>query len=175
MVGPPRSGKSHVAEKLCARHGFQLIRVEQAVESYLSQYRWTDGASTALQQLRRGGALSDSIVAEAVHAATYGERAVVQGYVLDGFPVTEKQFGHMDGLGVVMHRVFVLDDGRGRGDDDDDTSEAWLRLRRQRWSTEFVGTPWISERYGNVTAMTGCRHVHYIMIIVTGKFKRPSL
>lgn len=154
VVGAPKSGKSYLAEKLCAQYGFQLIRVEQAVESYLSEYGWTDGAKSAAQQLRRGCALSDAILAEAVNAATYAERAVVQGFVLDGFPVTEKQFGHMDGLGMVMHRVFVLDSNRDHVDDDD-VSEALLRQQRQSWTAGFVGESWITERYGNVTTTKG--------------------
>lgn len=152
VVGVPGVGKSYCAERLCAQYGFQLIRVEQAVESYMSDLAWTDGAKSAARQLRRGDALSDVALTEAMNAAMFAERAVVQGFVLDGYPATAKQFEHMDAIGVIVHRVLIVD---GPPNDDGVSATAWLRHRRRAWVTEFAGESWISERYGNVVAVKG--------------------
>jgi len=151
VVGPPRSGKSRCAQELCFRFGLQLIRIEDAINAYLTEYQWTDVAKTAIGTLRRGDALSDVALSEIVTTATFGGRATTWGYVIDGYPVTEKQFKLLDGAGVMLHAVFVLQENdRLEGSLDDDT--ALLRLRRSAWSKVFPGRPWISARYGNATS-----------------------
>lgn len=152
VVGAPGAGKSYCAERLCAQYGFQLIRVEHAVESYMSELAWTDGAQSAARQLRRGEALSDVALAEAVNAATFAERAVVQGFVLDGYPATAKQFEHMDAMGVIVHRVLIVN---GPPDDGGVPATALLQHRRRVWAAQFAGESWISERYGNAVAVKG--------------------
>ncbi|XP_060851288.1 adenylate kinase 9-like [Rhopalosiphum padi] len=147
VVGPPGSGKSRCAQELCSRYGLQLIRIEDAVDAYLTEYRWTDVAKTAVGTLRRGDALSEDAVAEAVVTATFGGRATTWGYVIDGYPVTEKQFKLLDAAGVILHTVFVLREDGGRPDED----TALWRLRRDTWTEAFVGLQWISDRYGNAS------------------------
>lgn len=154
VVGPPGSGKSHCAQKLCARYGLQLIRIEDAVGALLTQYRWTDVAKTTVGTLRRGDALSEDAVAEAVTTATFSIQATTRGYVIDGYPVTEKQFKLFDAAGVMLHAVFVLrQDGDG-GDGRPEKGAALLRFRRDTWKVAFVGLPWISDRYGNADGFT---------------------
>lgn len=153
VVGPPRSGKSHCAQELCSRYGLQLIRIEDAIDTYLTEYRWTDMAKTAKGTLRRGDALSEEMLAEVVTTAMFDGKATTWGYVIDGYPVTKKQFKLLDGAGVMLHAVFVLqDNGLPEGSLDNDT--ALLRLRRGAWKTAFSGLPWISARYGNATGFT---------------------
>jgi len=150
VVGPPGSGKSRCAQELCFRFGLQLIQIEDAIDAYLKEYQWTDVAKTAIGTLRRGDALSEETLAEVVTTATFGGRATTWGYVIDGYPVTEKQFKLLDCAGVMLHAVFVLQkEGRPEGSLDDDT--ALLRLRRGAWREIFPGLPWISARYGNAT------------------------
>lgn len=151
VVGPPGSGKSRCARNLCDRYGLQLIRIEDVVDEYLKAYRWTDMAKIAIGTLRRGCALSEEAVAEAVTTATFGSRAVVHGFVIDGYPVTEKQFKLVDRAGIMLHAVFVLD-GRPEGSNYD-AHTAMSRFRLDAWNTAFPGLPWISARYGNAT---GC-------------------
>jgi len=108
-------------------------------------------AKTAKGTLRRGDALSEETLAEVVTTATFGAQAITWGYVIDGYPVTKKQFKLLDGAGVMLHAVFVLqDNGLPEGDLDNDT--ALLRLKRDTWKTAFSGLPWISARYGNATS-----------------------
>ncbi|XP_060872308.1 adenylate kinase 9-like [Metopolophium dirhodum] len=150
VVGPPGSGKSRCAQELCFRFGLQLIRIEDAINAYLKEYQWTDVAKAAIGTLRRGDALSEETLAEVVTTATFGGRATTWGYVIDGYPVTEKQFKLLDGTGVMLHAVFVLQkECRPEGSLDDDT--ALLRLRRGAWREVFPGLLWISARYGNAT------------------------
>jgi len=150
VVGPPGSGKSRCAQELCFRFGLQLIQIEDAINAYLKEYQWTDVAKTAIGTLRRGDALSEETLAEVVTTATFGGRATTWGYVIDGYPVTEKQFKLLDCAGVMLHAVFVLQkEGRPEGSLDDDT--ALLQLRRGAWREIFPGLPWISARYGNAT------------------------
>lgn len=153
VVGPPGSGKSRCARELCFRFGLQLIRIEDAINEYLTKYWWTDIAKTAIGTLRRGDALSEEALTEVVTTAMFDGRATTWGYVIDGYPNTEKQFKLLDGAGVMLHAVFVLQEkGRPERNLDDDT--AMLRLRHSAWSEVFPGLPWILARYGNATGFT---------------------
>lgn len=154
VIGPPGSGKSYSARKLSDRYGLELIRIEQVVEDYLKTYWWTDESKSASRQLRSGGALSDTTLVEAVKSAVHTTLAVVQGYVLDGFPNTQAQFELMDGSGIIFHRVFVANmDGPPDGNRND--GPASLSVRRHRaWTEAFVGREWIAKRYGNVTELS---------------------
>lgn len=154
VVGPPVSGKSQTALRLCDRYGLQLVCVERAVESYLAANGWTNDAQTAVTSLYNGGALSDVTLVEAVKMAVQTTRAAVCGYVLDGFPTTERQFRLFDDSGIVLHRVFAIRNGHvldywdgGCGH----VSAALLRYRRRAWNAAFAGLGWISDRYDNVT------------------------
>lgn len=149
VVGPPGSGKSRCVRELCVQYGLQLIRIEDAVDALLTQYRWTDVAKTAVGTLHRGDALSEDAVAEAVTTATFSGQATTRGYVIDGYPVTEKQFKLLDAAGVMLHAVFVLRQDGGGGDGRSEDGAALLRYRRNAWKAAFVGLPWISDRYGN--------------------------
>jgi len=150
VVGPPGSGKSHCAKELCLRYGLQLIQIEDVIDEYLKEYRWTDLAKTAMGTLHRGDALSEEALVEVVTTATFSNRATTWGYVIDGYPVTEKQFKLLDSTGVMLHAVFVLQEG-GIPEESLENDTALLRLRREAWKTEFPGLPWISTRYGNAT------------------------
>lgn len=150
VVGPPGSGKSRCAKELCFLYGLQLIQIEDAVDAYLKEYRWTDVAKTAMGTLRRGDVLSEETLAEVVTTAMFGNQATTWGYVIDGYPMTKKQFKLLDSTGVMLHAVFVLqEDGIPEGSLENDT--ALLRLRRDAWKSAFPGLPWISARYGNAT------------------------
>ncbi|VVC36135.1 P-loop containing nucleoside triphosphate hydrolase [Cinara cedri] len=176
VVGPPVSGKSRTVRVLCDRYGLELVRIEQAVESYLNANGWTDDAQSAVQRLNRGCALMDVTLVEAVKMAVQTTRAAVCGYVLDGFPITENQFKLLDDSGIILHRVFVIqndtlfvgegrDDGHmpyallndalfvGEGRDDVHMPYALLLHRLHAWNVAFVGLEWISDRYGNATAI----------------------
>lgn len=167
VVGAPKSGKSHCARELSARHGFQLIRIEEFAESWLS------GAGRGRpppdsRALRQTNALSDAALIEIVMSGMQTTRAVVQGFVLDGFPSTERQFELLNDTGVILHRVFVLDGSYERcasnnsrcAPDGGRVPDALLRHRHQMWTAAFVGEPWISECYGNAVAdVRDCDHM----------------
>lgn len=155
VVGAPKSGKSHYAQELCTRHGFQLIQIEELAESYVAA---RGRSEPGFLKYFQGGALSDAALMEIVTLGMQTTRAIVQGFVLDGFPTTVKQFELLNESGVMLHRVFVLDGSYRRcsrnnaRDDDGHVSDALLRYKHQTWAAEFAGEPWISECYGNTAA-----------------------
>lgn len=156
VVGPPGTGKSRTAARLCDRYGLQLVRVEQAVDSYLTAAGWTDDARSAVHGLSNGNVLTDFTLVEAVKMAVQTPRAIVSGYVLDGFPTTENQFRLLDNAGIILHRVFVLQNRTvpvGASSDCDHVPVALLQYRRQAWNEAFVGLDWISGRYCNVSTI----------------------
>lgn len=112
VLGPPKSGKSYCAEWLCNRHGFQLIRIEDQVELYLTSYWWTNDVKSSLRKIYRGDVLSDYTLVEIVKSAMQTTRAIVHGFVLDGFPTTEKQFKLLNESGIILHNVFILNESR---------------------------------------------------------------
>lgn len=159
VLGPPNSGKSHCARELCDRYGFQLIQIEKYIKSYLTTYKWIDDVKSSISTLYRGDALSDITLVEIVKWAMQTTRAAVQGFVLDGFPITDRQFQLFDESGIVLHKVFVMDElyqlpKTRQYECCSLISIALLRHKCRMWTDAFVGITWISQRYGNATMVT---------------------
>lgn len=159
ILGAPKSGKTHYARKLCDRYGFQLIQIDEFIESYLTTFEWIDDVKSSMRKLYRGAALSDITLVEIIKWAMQTTRATVQGFVLDGFPITDNQFQLLDESGIVLHKIFVMAEPyKPHEIPEYECSSlvpaALLQHKCQMWTDAFVGATWISQRFGNMTLVT---------------------
>ncbi|XP_050431129.1 adenylate kinase 9-like [Adelges cooleyi] len=159
IVGPPKSGKTYYARRLCAKFGFQLIRIEEAVKTYLKSYHWVEDVKRTQRMLLRGDTLEDSALIEVVKFAMQTTRANIRGFVIDGFPITEKQFELLNKSGIILHKIFVLNRSYRRCLANHKpgirVTEASLRGKYDAWKAAFVGYSWIADTYGNETRVDG--------------------
>lgn len=155
VLGPPKSGKSYYAKKLCAQYGLKIIQIEKVVKSYLTDYRWVDRTKSSIKNLYNGDCLSDVMLMEVVKSAMQSTQAIIQGFVLDGFPTTKKQFELLNDSGIILHRIFILNSSYEKclqnKDRSNDLPASLLSHRYQIWTDLFVSEKWISRNFGNAT------------------------
>lgn len=165
VLGPPKSGKSHYARMLCDHYGFQLIQIKQFVEPYLKAYGWIEKSKWILEKLHRGESLSDTTLIEIVKFAMQTTRSIIQGFVLDGFPTTKKQFKIMNDSGILLHKVFVLNSSyelcmhNNQISSNLQVPKSLFQYRHQTWTNDFVGKSWIFNHYGNMTEVNDFKQI----------------
>ncbi|KAK2575553.1 hypothetical protein KPH14_011271 [Odynerus spinipes] len=86
VVGPPKCGKTTLAERFADTYGLRLVTREKALQRVTNDYSWTELAKLIESHSRDGTAVSNKIMARAVDMYLIHPRATSQGYVLDDFP-----------------------------------------------------------------------------------------
>ena len=91
IVGPPKSGKSTLADWICRKYGCIRISIGSAVRTVLSDNATSALGKRIVEHLSVGDALPDELAMEAVAFVASSPQAQTFGYVLDGFPVSKLQ------------------------------------------------------------------------------------
>ncbi|XP_011700928.1 PREDICTED: adenylate kinase 9-like [Wasmannia auropunctata] len=107
IVGPPKCGKTTLANRFAKTYGMQMITRGKALRHILKHYPWTESARIIENQLRAGQAASIESVARAVEMLAIGPRAATQGYILDDCPSSRKEAEQLAVLGI--QPMLVLD------------------------------------------------------------------
>lgn len=91
IIGPPKSGKSMLAEKISKQYGLLCISRGKAIRDVLNNLSWTKLASKMNSVLIRGEILNYDLLMSAVQTEAIDHRIVTHGFVLDGFPETPSE------------------------------------------------------------------------------------
>ncbi|KAL2741952.1 adenylate kinase 9-like [Vespula maculifrons] len=86
IIGPPKCGKTTLAERFAETYGLKLISVEKALEYVRDNYSWTELAKQIRSHIRDRIAIDNKTMSRIVEMYSIDPRAASQGYVLDGFP-----------------------------------------------------------------------------------------
>ena len=89
IIGPPKCGKTTLAQRFARTYGFKIITRSEALQYTLKEFTWTDLALSIENNLRKGNNVSDELVARAVDLYSFDPRSESLGYILDGFPVNQ--------------------------------------------------------------------------------------
>lgn len=108
VIGPPKSGKTTLAERFAKSFGLKRISRGMA-----SRYVMLHQAHSCLSNnmdnvLRQGWELTDEMVVKCAHALALDGRSSAQGFVLDGFPSSTEEMKHLAAVGLVPHLVIDL-------------------------------------------------------------------
>lgn len=92
IIGPPKCGKSTLAERFGRAYGMRVITRGEALRWTIEKFAWTKTGSDIEASLRSGDKVTDELVVRAVEIYSIDPRSSAQGFVLDGFPMNREEF-----------------------------------------------------------------------------------
>lgn len=108
IIGGPKSGKSSLAAKLVDRYELICVSKGTAIRNILENMHWTTLATKMKKILEIGGCIDNELIVQAVQTALIDYRAVLFGFVLDGFPDSASDVKELTMVGIYPMIVFDL-------------------------------------------------------------------
>ncbi|XP_035277888.1 adenylate kinase 9 isoform X1 [Anguilla anguilla] len=108
IVGPPKSGKTTVARRFASEYGLQRLSIGEAMRSVLANQSQTELANQMRKYLSRGLTVPDELAVQCLDVALMSVVCSTRGFVLDGYPMTQKQADLLEGCSIVPIRVMEL-------------------------------------------------------------------
>ncbi|XP_015184560.1 PREDICTED: adenylate kinase 9-like [Polistes dominula] len=91
IIGPPKCGKTTLAERFAETYGLKLISIDKALQYVTSNYPWTNLATKIESNFENNVTIDNKLMSRAVEMYSINPRTASQGYVLDGFPCNRGQ------------------------------------------------------------------------------------
>ncbi|XP_061587402.1 adenylate kinase 9 [Cololabis saira] len=91
VIGPPKSGKTTVAQTFAQKYGMARLSIGGAMRMVLDNQENTDLAVQMKRYLSEGLVVPDELAIQCLEVALMSSDCNTGGYVLDGFPMTLKQ------------------------------------------------------------------------------------
>ncbi|CAL7950750.1 unnamed protein product [Xylocopa violacea] len=107
IIGPPKCGKTTLAERFARKYGVKVITRGAALRHVAKRFPWTESARSIESRLRAGQISTAESVHRAVEMYSIDPRSISQGFVLDGFPLDRKEYEELTFLG--LQPMIVLD------------------------------------------------------------------
>ncbi|KOX80468.1 hypothetical protein WN51_12951 [Melipona quadrifasciata] len=107
VVGPPKCGKTTLARRFARKYNVKVITRGAALRHVVEHFPWTESARSSESSLRKGRTVPSECVLRAVEMYSVDPHAVSQGFVLDGFPSSRREFEELTFLG--LQPMIVLD------------------------------------------------------------------
>nr|XP_057912171.1 adenylate kinase 9 isoform X2 [Doryrhamphus excisus] len=101
IIGPPKSGKSGVAQMFAQKYGMDLLSIGGVMRRVLDTQEHSDLAMQMKEHLHQGHAVPDELAIQCLEMVLMSLVCCTQGYVLDGFPMTMKQAELMQSHSIV--------------------------------------------------------------------------
>lgn len=171
ILGPPKSGKTGLANRFVAEYGVVRLSIGEAIRKILNFQPYTELARQIKLHLRAGMTVPDELAVQALEVALLDMQCQTRGYILDGYPVTRRQVELMTERKIIPVRVLELqvDDKellrRGMADLHAPTrvlplhdSLQILGIRVNAWRREIADVrEWYQKEYRNWVAADGQR------------------
>ncbi|XP_043518994.1 adenylate kinase 9-like [Frieseomelitta varia] len=107
IVGPPKCGKTTLARRFASKYNVKVITRGEALRHVVEHFPWTESARSSESSLRKGRTVPTECVLRAVEMYSIDPDAVSQGFVLDGFPSSRREFEELTFLG--LQPMIILD------------------------------------------------------------------
>ncbi|XP_076129296.1 adenylate kinase 9 [Alosa pseudoharengus] len=101
VIGPPKSGKSTVANMFVREYGMVRLSLGSVMRSVLTEQPHTELAMHILEHLKQGATVPDELAIQCLEVALMDLTCSTRGYVLDGFPVSKQQAVLMEERGII--------------------------------------------------------------------------
>ncbi|XP_069014339.1 adenylate kinase 9 [Embiotoca jacksoni] len=108
VIGPPKSGKTSLAQKFAQEYSFTRMSIGDAIRMVLNTQEHTDLAVQIKRYLFQGLVVPDELAIQCLEVALMCSMCRMRGYVLDGFPATLKQAELMESLSIIPMIVVEL-------------------------------------------------------------------
>ncbi|XP_039637151.1 adenylate kinase 9 isoform X2 [Perca fluviatilis] len=109
VVGPPKSGKTTVAQMFAQKYGLACLSIGGAMRTVLNNHEHTDLAVQMKKHLSQGLVVPDELAIQCLEVALMSSICSTRGYVLDGFPKTLKQTELMGSRSIIPMIVVELE------------------------------------------------------------------
>lgn len=113
IVGPPKCGKTTLAERFARAYGLRVINREDALTRIRKNYSWTKTAIEIEQLLQSNENVTKKLFARVVELYCSDYRSCTQGFVLDGFPSDQEEMEELILLNIKPMMVINLQADRG--------------------------------------------------------------
>ncbi|XP_024863203.1 adenylate kinase 9 isoform X2 [Kryptolebias marmoratus] len=108
VIGPPKSGKTTVAKMFAQKYGLARLSIGGVMRTVLNDQGHTDLADQMRSYLTQGLVVPDELAIRCLEVALLSSVSRIQGYVLDGFPVTLGQAELMGSHSIIPMLVVEL-------------------------------------------------------------------
>ncbi|XP_062407393.1 adenylate kinase 9 [Sardina pilchardus] len=109
VIGPPKSGKTTVANTFVREYGMVRLSLGSVMRSVLAGQPHSELATHMLEHLKQGGTVPDQLAIQCLEVALMDLTCSTRGYVLDGFPVNKQQALLMEERGIIPMLVVELE------------------------------------------------------------------
>jgi adenylate/nucleoside-diphosphate kinase len=108
IVGPPKSGKTILANRYCKEFGCLRLSIGEAIRLVLEKQSKTDLAVKIKDHLMKGKTVPDELSIRCIEVAILDVKCQSRGYVLDGFPTTKQQVKYLTDRGLIPVKIIEL-------------------------------------------------------------------
>ena len=91
IIGPPKSGKTTLANRFTKEFGCVRLSAGEAIRSILSNQPNSELAQDMKSHLAKGKPVPDELVIQCIESSILDSKCQLRGYILDGFPITRQQ------------------------------------------------------------------------------------
>ncbi|XP_054030004.1 adenylate kinase 9 [Dryobates pubescens] len=109
IVGPPKSGKTTVAEKFASVYGLLRLSMGDAIRLALDSQPESQLALGLKWHLHRGQTVPDELAIQALDVALMNHVCATTGVVIDGYPVTRRQVNLLETAKIIPVKIFELE------------------------------------------------------------------
>ncbi|KAK7500075.1 hypothetical protein BaRGS_00008622, partial [Batillaria attramentaria] len=109
IVGPPKSGKTTLANRFVEEYGVWRLSVGEAMRHVLTNQPQSELARNMNRCLLRGMVVTEELQTMALEVCMLDMRCQTRGYVLDGYPMTKRQVELMTERNIIPVRVINLE------------------------------------------------------------------
>ncbi|KAM5165186.1 adenylate kinase 9 [Mantella aurantiaca] len=109
VVGPPKSGKSTIANMFASVYGLQRLSMGDAIRSVLENQPDTELALDIKSLLVKGLIVPDELAIRCLEVALMDLTCNTTGVVLDGYPATEQQAVLLQACSIIPIKIFELE------------------------------------------------------------------
>ncbi|XP_078460274.1 adenylate kinase 9 [Lampetra planeri] len=108
VLGPPKSGKTTIAGRLAQEYGVLRLSAGEAVRTVLATQPGTALAAQLTAVLLSGQAVPDELTTRCLDVVLMQPICHTHGFVLDGYPLTQRQVRLLDARGIVPVIVVAM-------------------------------------------------------------------
>ncbi|XP_064454053.1 adenylate kinase 9 isoform X8 [Mirounga angustirostris] len=109
ILGPPKSGKTTVAQKISSEYGLKRLSVGEALRYVLNSQPDTELALMLNWHLHKGMTAPDELAIQALEICLMESTCNTAGVVIDGYPVTKYQVSLLEARSIIPMVIFELD------------------------------------------------------------------
>eukprot|EP00403_Amphidinium_massartii_P040964 CAMPEP_0178443130 /NCGR_PEP_ID=MMETSP0689_2-20121128/38670_1 /TAXON_ID=160604 /ORGANISM="Amphidinium massartii, Strain CS-259" /LENGTH=1376 /DNA_ID=CAMNT_0020066995 /DNA_START=32 /DNA_END=4162 /DNA_ORIENTATION=- len=173
VTGPPLAGKTTLVQKLGEELGAVVVSLPEVITRICDMPDLPESLQEVRSSMRQGQALTDELLAKVLQHRLSEPDVASKGWIFDDFPHTVEQAKALNELGILPHRLLVLETpedvcisrlmerSRAISDDAPDLHLYQVDLQKARFTSYASRSPdmrsYYREVFGNEVVLDGIR------------------